>query len=282
VRFLSFEVPSVAPERDDRVTGWGRSQVRFDQALAVLGLTDRASAQEITAAYRKLVRLYHPDRHHGAADAVRAEAERRMLELNAARRALKTHHRSPDHLNWERRRPAAAAPHVHALATGTTYSFESRAGSRDWMIVGGDGRDVGEVREVGERQRPGVPQLGYRSFEVLAETRQKVLDLTILRPRMLPMLKVSDLILERTIATVTKRSPQEFHVEHRQEQIATVVEEPEVAAGAFLVRDPGGDLIARLTSRREGARADVLLDMSPDAELQLRLSLLAAPVLMEL
>ncbi|HUP56047.1 MAG TPA: J domain-containing protein [Bdellovibrionota bacterium] len=46
-----------------------------------LGLAEGASSEEIRKAYRKLAKAYHPDR---AAPADRAEAEKRMRELNRA------------------------------------------------------------------------------------------------------------------------------------------------------------------------------------------------------
>jgi len=49
---------------------------------AVLGLTPRASADEIQRAYRTLVRRYHPDQHQ--ANALRELAAERLAQLNAA------------------------------------------------------------------------------------------------------------------------------------------------------------------------------------------------------
>lgn len=49
-----------------------------------LGVAPTATKSEITAAYRTMAQIFHPDRYAEAPDAVRAEAERRMKELNAA------------------------------------------------------------------------------------------------------------------------------------------------------------------------------------------------------
>lgn len=51
---------------------------------AVLGVSPRASVDEITAAYRTLAQIYHPDRYVDAPENVQREAERRMQELNQA------------------------------------------------------------------------------------------------------------------------------------------------------------------------------------------------------
>ncbi|CAN5497827.1 hypothetical protein BH20ACT2_BH20ACT2_00910 [soil metagenome] len=50
----------------------------------ILGVSSTASPAEITAAYRTLAQIFHPDRFHDAPDAVRAEADRRMRQLNEA------------------------------------------------------------------------------------------------------------------------------------------------------------------------------------------------------
>ncbi len=50
----------------------------------VLGLLPTASPLEITAAYRILAQIYHPDRLQSAPENVREEAARRMRELNEA------------------------------------------------------------------------------------------------------------------------------------------------------------------------------------------------------
>lgn len=51
---------------------------------ATLGVSRDATAEEITAAYRRLAREYHPDRNPG-----NAVAEQRMKEINAAYDVLK-------------------------------------------------------------------------------------------------------------------------------------------------------------------------------------------------
>lgn len=51
---------------------------------ALLGIATTATAEEITAAYRTLAQIYHPDRYADAPERVRAEATARMQALNAA------------------------------------------------------------------------------------------------------------------------------------------------------------------------------------------------------
>lgn len=56
----------------------------MDDPYRVLGLTSSATEEEITQAYRKLVKRYHPDINPG-----NAEAEKKMREINAAYEQIK-------------------------------------------------------------------------------------------------------------------------------------------------------------------------------------------------
>jgi hypothetical protein len=57
---------------------------RGDPAYAVLGLEDGAPKTEVTAAYRRIARAYHPDKTARFVPEFRAIADRRMQEINAA------------------------------------------------------------------------------------------------------------------------------------------------------------------------------------------------------
>jgi DnaJ-domain-containing protein 1 len=50
----------------------------------VLGLPPSASWEEISAAHRRLAKLHHPDRLHGASTDERENGDRRIRELNIA------------------------------------------------------------------------------------------------------------------------------------------------------------------------------------------------------
>ncbi len=56
---------------------------------AVLGVPKTASKDEITAAWRKLAKQYHPDTVENLGPEVRNEAERKMTVINEAYNALK-------------------------------------------------------------------------------------------------------------------------------------------------------------------------------------------------
>ncbi|QGG95502.1 J domain-containing protein [Actinomarinicola tropica] len=55
----------------------------------VLGVDPTASTDEIRRAYVRLARDHHPDRHADSPPAARAEAERRMRQINEAWRELR-------------------------------------------------------------------------------------------------------------------------------------------------------------------------------------------------
>jgi len=57
---------------------------RQHKAYDVLGVPPDASQGEVDQAYRKLISQYHPDRVAGAAPELRAQAEARAAEINAA------------------------------------------------------------------------------------------------------------------------------------------------------------------------------------------------------
>jgi hypothetical protein len=58
-------------------------------ARKMLGVDDGASAAEISAAYRHLAQMYHPDKVAGLAPEFQALADMRMREINAAYEVLK-------------------------------------------------------------------------------------------------------------------------------------------------------------------------------------------------
>lgn len=57
---------------------------RHAAAYRTLGVAPDASQAEIDQAYRRLMSQYHPDKVAGAAPELRAQAEKRASEINAA------------------------------------------------------------------------------------------------------------------------------------------------------------------------------------------------------
>jgi hypothetical protein len=65
------------------------SSDRTGNVRKILGVADNASETEISAAYRRLAQMYHPDKVAGLAPEFQALADKRMREINAAYEALK-------------------------------------------------------------------------------------------------------------------------------------------------------------------------------------------------
>lgn len=62
------------------------------QSIAALSVADGASWEEITAAYRRLITIFHPDRTSRLAPAEREQAHRRTQEINIAYGFLTRYH----------------------------------------------------------------------------------------------------------------------------------------------------------------------------------------------
>ena len=62
------------------------------KARKALGVSDNATLDEISAAYRQLAQMYHPDKVAGLAPEFQALAEHRMKEINIAYASLKHLH----------------------------------------------------------------------------------------------------------------------------------------------------------------------------------------------
>lgn len=59
-------------------------RVAREQPYKVLGVGEDAPEAEIERAYRRLISQYHPDKYVDAAPELRAEAEKKAREINAA------------------------------------------------------------------------------------------------------------------------------------------------------------------------------------------------------
>ena len=80
---------------DDATSGTGQSESTGTKAgspkasrpkdpYAVLNIPTNATQDEVTAAYRKLAQMYHPDKVAGLAPEYQEIAQRKMKDINAA------------------------------------------------------------------------------------------------------------------------------------------------------------------------------------------------------
>lgn len=63
-------------------------EVQLDDDFRALGLEPGAGAPEVRKAYRRLVKQWHPDRHHGENYEARASAEKKFREIDEAYRRI--------------------------------------------------------------------------------------------------------------------------------------------------------------------------------------------------
>jgi len=76
--------------RDNTAHSYAPPQSERDRYLGLFGLTPNATAKEIKKAYRKLAKVYHPDRNRGKSEREQDQAAAKMRELNLAFDWLKT------------------------------------------------------------------------------------------------------------------------------------------------------------------------------------------------
>jgi hypothetical protein len=94
-----------------RDTSDGTGECMEQTPYEVLGIAPTATLKEAHAAWRRLCAIYHPDRYQNASRDVRAEAELRMTQVNAAYTAI----------NAEQTRGARfSSPTSSHTATGST------------------------------------------------------------------------------------------------------------------------------------------------------------------
>ncbi len=79
-----------APE--EGIPPQGADPARYQEAIAVLALSDGASFEDITVAYRRLVGIHHPDRAAHLSPEEQRNAARKTQELNIAYAYLRNVH----------------------------------------------------------------------------------------------------------------------------------------------------------------------------------------------
>ena len=76
-------------EANGNPQGIGQMADEEQDPYRILNIRGNATREEIITAYRKLVKMYHPDKVAGLAPEYREIAERKMKNINSAYRKLK-------------------------------------------------------------------------------------------------------------------------------------------------------------------------------------------------
>lgn len=158
--------------RHDDVGGQAAAQTAAADvdAYAVLGVAADASDAELRAQWRRLAKRYHPDRQGGDPSA-RADAARRMAELNAAWALVSTPSRRAD---YDRRRHGA-----HVVPADTRVPVDRAAASAiaDAVAVGLVDR---MYRGAGDDPPPSVERTARQlTDEASARTARAAADLAV-------------------------------------------------------------------------------------------------------
>ena len=84
--------PQGQTDSNDYGAAYGAYSRRGKTPYETLQVSPNASIDDIRAAYRRMVQLYHPDKVSELGPELREVAERHMKEINAAYEALKRRH----------------------------------------------------------------------------------------------------------------------------------------------------------------------------------------------
>lgn len=113
----------------------------------VLGISPEASEDQLHAAYRRLVRIHHPDHNHGSAESARRFEE--IQEAYARIRSLRAH--AP----VDEPRPAASDPDLEARLSDLEKRVRQANAARERA------RRAAAEAAAEESQRPSDEELGY-------------------------------------------------------------------------------------------------------------------------
>jgi hypothetical protein len=236
-------------------------ETSMEDPFEILKIKPGASSKEITAAYRKLVKRYHPDVQSGSEEQ-RQEAERRMHQITDARRVLQA------------RSVSLGGKNAHATLLTSHYLVFGVPGHRSsvqFLIRDENGATLGEVKLLTSSNRGFARQLGPSYSIGLPDS--PLVGVSRLQGRVVPMVKIEDFRTQTVVGHIARRKGNLWI-----ESLATECEPVKLQQRRdyYVVERDGKDVghIERSGSRDEG----FVVTASPEVDENLRFFLIAAPL----
>ena len=230
----------------------------------VLGLRPGATAKEITSAYRRLVKLYHPDIQTQEDVELRSQAERRMLEINHARHVLRSRTNSASR---GQTRPTLLTSYYLIF---TTPGYKSPV---VFIVRDETGYTLGEVKTGRSKSRESYARETGACF-LIGTGDEPLMEVSRLQGRITPMVKVENLRTGGVIGHIARRNGVLWmeSLDSRSEPVRFTKR-----ADYYVVMD-NDDEIARVENLGSGTGTGFAVTVSPESVEMFRMFLLAAPL----
>jgi DnaJ domain len=236
----------------------------MDDPFEILEIAPGATPREITVAYRRLVKLYHPDLQSRNDPEQQQEAERRMMEINHARSVLRNRSVSAGGRGTQR-----------TLLTSHYLIFvpQSYRSSVLFVIKDENGSTLGEVKKVPSKL-PDGSAWGLGSRYEIGPVGGPFLEVSRLPGRVAPMVKIEDLRNDKVVGHIARRNKELW-----MESLETDRE----AAKLRHLRDHyvvelADDEVGRVERSMSNDGTQFAVTVSPEASGELRMFLIAAPI----
>ncbi|MEA2507229.1 MAG: DnaJ domain [Actinomycetota bacterium] len=235
----------------------------MEDPFALLELHPGATPQQITASYRRLVKLYHPDLQRDSSQEAREEAERRMIEINHARHLLRSRSSSPRG--------------AHATLFSSHYLVFVPPGYRSrlvFLIKDELGQVLGEVKSGRFKKKDDAYARELGPCYSIGPVGGAVLEISRLLGRVVPMVKIEDLRTETLVG----------HIARRGKDLWMEGLDPESDPAKltrhrdhYVVELDGQDA-GRVERSESSLGQGFVVTVSPEVEARLRMFLIAAPI----